>query len=147
MDVKLSQKVYICKKTNMSRQVIFTGALLGALGVCFGAYGAHGLKSIVSEAQVATFEVGVRYQMYHAFFLLFVGICGFFTDKVKKNITILVVLGILFFSGSIYILTLKDLISINLRFIGPITPIGGLLLIIAWLTAGIQALKNRKEIK
>ncbi|MDR0229570.1 MAG: DUF423 domain-containing protein [Flavobacteriaceae bacterium] len=131
----------------MSRQVVFIGALLGALGVCLGAYGAHGLKSIVSEVQVSTFEVGVRYQMYHAFFLLFVGMCGFFTDKIKKVITILVVLGILFFSGSIYLLTLKDLISMDLRFVGPITPIGGLLLIIAWLTAAIQALKHRKEIK
>lgn len=131
----------------MGRKTIVIGAFLGALGVCLGAYGAHGLKNIVTESQVATFEVGVRYQMYHAFLLLFVGICGFISDKTKKIVTILVVLGILFFSGSIYVLTLKDLIDINLKFVGPITPIGGLLLIIAWSTLGIAVFKNRKDIK
>lgn len=145
--VKLYDILYICKKNTMSRQVIVIGALLGALGVCFGAYGAHGLKNIVTESQVATFEVGVRYQMYHAFFLLFLGICNFITEKKRKLITFLVLLGILFFSGSIYILTLKDLLEINPKFIGPITPIGGLLLISAWLTLGIQAFKSRKDIK
>ncbi len=58
----------------------------------------------------------------------------------------LVLFGILFFSGSIYLLTFKDLISINLRFIGPITPIGGVLFIIAWLYAGIQACKCKSTI-
>lgn len=131
----------------MGRKVIFIAALIGALGVILGAFGAHGLKKIVTEAQVATFEVGVRYQMYHAFFLLFVGVCTFFSDKAKKRIMYLTLFGILFFSGSIYLLTFKDLISSDISFIGPITPIGGVLFIVAWLFAGFQALKCDKSIK
>lgn len=145
--VNVCYKLYICIKNKMGRKVIVIGALLGALGVCLGAYGAHGLKNIVTESQVATFEIGVRYQMYHAFFLLFLGICSFITDRTKKTITILVLLGIFFFSGSIYVLTLKDLININTAFIGPITPIGGLLLISAWVTMAIKVFKSRKNIK
>lgn len=68
----------------MGRKVIFIAAIIGAIGIMLGAFGAHGLKKVVTEAQVATFEIGVRYQMYHALFLLFIGICGIFSDKAKK---------------------------------------------------------------
>ncbi|MTG98048.1 MULTISPECIES: DUF423 domain-containing protein [Myroides] len=131
----------------MTRKVLGIAALIGALGVILGAFGAHGLKKIVTEAQVITFEVGVRYQMYHAFFLLFVGICTFFSDKTKKILLFLTLFGILFFSGSIYLLTFKDLISMNLSVIGPVTPVGGLLFIIAWLYAGIQVFNSKKSVK
>lgn len=130
----------------MGRKVVFIAALIGAIGIMLGAFGAHGLKKVVSEAQVLTFETGVCYQMYHAFFLLFIGISSYFSDKTKKTVMYLVLFGMFFFSGSIYLLTFKDLISINLRFIGPITPIGGLLFIIAWLYAGIQAYKCKSTI-
>ena len=131
----------------MGRKVVFIAALIGAIGIMLGAFGAHGLKKVVSEAQVLTFEVGVRYQMYHAFFLLFIGMSSYFSDKAKKTAMYLVLFGILFFSGSIYLLTFKDMISINLKFIGPITPVGGVLFIIAWLYAGIQAYKGKNAIK
>jgi len=131
----------------MGRKVVFIAALIGAIGIMLGAFGAHGLKKVVSEVQVLTFEVGVRYQMYHAFFLLFIGMSSYFSDKAKKIAMYLVLFGILFFSGSIYLLTFKDMISINLRFIGPITPVGGVLFIIAWLYAGIQAYKGKNAIK
>ncbi|EPH08198.1 hypothetical protein HMPREF9713_03147 [Myroides odoratimimus CCUG 12700] len=131
----------------MGRKVIFIAAIIGAIGIMLGAFGAHGLKKVVTEAQVATFEIGVRYQMYHALFLLFIGICGIFSDKAKKVVMYLVLFGILFFCGSIYLLTFKDMITIDLRVIGPITPVGGVLFIVAWLYAGIQAYKSKNMIK
>ncbi|AJH16458.1 MULTISPECIES: DUF423 domain-containing protein [Myroides] len=131
----------------MGRKVIFIAAIIGAIGIMLGAFGAHGLKKVVTEAQVATFEIGVRYQMYHALFLLFIGICGIFSDKAKKIVMYLVLFGILFFCGSIYLLTFKDMITIDLRVIGPITPVGGVLFIVAWLYAGIQAYKSKNMIK
>ncbi|MEC4115444.1 DUF423 domain-containing protein [Myroides phaeus] len=131
----------------MGRKVIAIAAFIGAIGIILGAFGAHGLRKVVTETQVATFEVGVRYQMYHAIFLLFIGLCNFISDKAKKTAMYLVLLGILFFSGSIYLLTFKDLISIDLRLIGPITPIGGVLFIAAWIYIGIQVLKSKDAIK
>ncbi|AJA67996.1 DUF423 domain-containing protein [Myroides odoratimimus] len=131
----------------MGRKVIFIAAIIGAIGIMLGAFGAHGLKKVVTEAQVATFEIGVRYQMYHALFLLFIGICGIFSDKAKKIVMYLVLFGILFFCGSIYLLTFKDMITIDLRVVGPITPVGGVLFIVAWLYAGIQAYKSKNMIK
>ncbi|MHC5353457.1 DUF423 domain-containing protein [Myroides sp. LJL115] len=134
----------------MAKNVIGTAALIGAIGIILGAFGAHGLKNIVLDSQVATFEIGVRYQIYHALFLLVVGLCGLiglFSDRVIKNVAILVIIGVLFFSGSIYLLTFKDLIDIKLSFIGPITPIGGVFLISAWLVVAFQAFKAKKIIK
>lgn len=131
----------------MGRKVIFIAAIIGAIGIMLGAFGAHGLKKVVTEAQVATFEIGVRYQMYHALFLLFIGICGIFSDKAKKIVMYLVLFGILFFCGSIYLLTFKDMITIDLRVVGPITPVGGVLFIVAWLYVGIQAYKSKNMIK
>jgi uncharacterized membrane protein YgdD (TMEM256/DUF423 family) len=131
----------------MARSIVIIAALLGALSVGLGAFGAHGLKQIVTETQVATFETGVKYQMYHAFFLLFIGICHYLSEKAKKVVLYLVLSGVLFFSGSIYLLTFKDLIDVNLKIIGPITPVGGLMLIAAWVYTAIQMIKNRALIK
>lgn len=131
----------------MERKIIITATLLGALGIVLGAFGAHGLKKIVSEAAVASYEVGVRYQMYHVFFLLFVGLSSFFSDTVKKRLFILTLIGILFFSGSIYLLTFNGLSGFNVKFLGPITPIGGVFMISAWVYAAIQTLKNGKNAK
>lgn len=131
----------------MSRKVIVIALLLGALGIVLGAFGAHGLKNLVTLEQVDTFEVGVRYQMYHVLFLVFVGLCDFYTVRTKKTILTCTLLGMLFFCGSIYLLTFKDLIDIKLSLIGPITPIGGVLFICAWLVAAIQAIKSKNLIK
>lgn len=131
----------------MARKIVGIAALIGAIAVILGAFGAHGLKNVVSPSQVDTFEIGVRYQMYHALFLMFVGLCGVFSDKNKKLLTILTLIGIVLFSGSIYLLTFKDLIDIKLSVIGPITPIGGVFLISAWLVAAYQAFTCKNLIK
>ncbi len=128
----------------MGRKIVIIATLLGALGIVFGAFGAHGLKKIVSENSVATFEVGVRYQMYHVFFLLFIGVTNLFSNKVKKHLLILVLIGLTFFSGSIYLLTFNELPNFNVSFLGPVTPIGGIVLISAWIYGAISIIRSGK---
>jgi len=115
----------------MDKKIISTGAIFGMLAIILGAFGAHALKKFLSIEELATFETGIKYQMYHALFLLFVGL-SMLSQKVKKTIYYLVVFGVLFFSGSIYLLATNSLTTFNFKIIGFVTPIGGLLLIIAW---------------
>lgn len=117
----------------MNKKIIITGAILGFLSVVFGAFGAHGLKELISEESINTFETGVRYQMYHALLLLFVGIASFLSSKSKKTIFYLVVIGVIFFSGSIYGLATNNLTGFDFKSIALITPVGGLLMILSWL--------------
>ncbi|GAL79733.1 hypothetical protein JCM19274_3145 [Algibacter lectus] len=131
----------------MNRTILLTAAILGVtsiiLGGAFG--GAHGLKALISSESVQTFETGVRYQMYHALFLLFVGSTTYISVKSKTKIFYLVVVGgVLFFSGgSIYGLSTNVLTSFDFKTIGVITPIGGLLLIVAWVLVFIDFLKKQ----
>lgn len=127
----------------MDRKIILTATFLGTLSIVLGAFGAHALKAILAENQLITFETGVRYQMYHAFFLLFLGTTSLVPEKTKKIILYLVLVGILFFSGSIYLLATNSLTSIDFKFVGPITPIGGLLLIAAWTMLFLYFLKRK----
>jgi uncharacterized membrane protein YgdD (TMEM256/DUF423 family) len=117
----------------MSQKIIVTALILGALGIVLGAFGAHGLKKFLAIEQLNSFEIGVRYQMYHALFLLFVAQTNYITDKQKLIVFLLTLLGILLFSGSIYLLATATITNIKAKFIGPITPIGGLLLISSWI--------------
>ena len=116
----------------MTKKLISTASILGAIAIILGAFGAHALKKALSPEQLITFETGVRYQMYHAFFLLFISTITVLSDKSKKVILTLVQLGVLFFSGSIYLLATNDLTPFDFRTIGFVTPIGGALLIAAW---------------
>ena len=116
----------------MKRKLIITAAILGIIAIILGAFGAHALKKVLSVEQLATFETGVRYQMYHALFLLFIGLLDNVTEKTKKTICFLVVFGVILFSGSIYLLATNDLTAFDFKSIGFLTPIGGLLLITAW---------------
>ena len=116
----------------MDKKIISTGAILGMIAIILGAFGAHALKKVLSMEELSTFETGVRYQMYHALFLIFIGIINELSQKTKKIIYNLVVFGVLLFSGSIYVLATNSLTSFDFKTIGFITPIGGLLLILAW---------------
>lgn len=116
----------------MNRTIILVGSLLGVLAVILGAFGAHGLERIVDAQAVESFGVGVRYQMYHALFLLFLGLAGDFGQGFKKRIMIMVTLGVVLFSCSIYLLALRDLLPVDLGKIGAITPLGGIFLIGGW---------------
>jgi len=102
------------------------------IAIILGAFGAHALKKVLSIESLSTFETGVKYQMYHALFLVLIGTLNELSQKAKKTIYNLVVFGVLFFSGSIYLLATNPLTSFDFKVIGFITPIGGLLLILAW---------------
>ncbi len=130
----------------MDRRIMITAVLLGIISIVLGAFGAHALKKMISPEAIVTFEVGVRYQMYHALFLLFLATNGRIQEKTKKNILILTIFGVIFFSGSIYFLATNNLTSFDFKKIGFITPIGGLLLITAWSWLLIDLLKNKKQI-
>lgn len=116
----------------MDKKIISTGALLGMIAIILGAFGAHALKKVLSIEALSTFETGVKYQMYQALFLVLIGTLNELSQKAKKIIYNLVVFGVLFFSGSIYLLATNSLTSFDFKVIGFITPIGGLLLILGW---------------
>ena len=117
----------------MDKKLIIVGAILGMIAIVLGAFGAYALKNVLTVEQLNTFETGVKYQMYHALFLMFVANSQMITQKIKKTILILVSLGVLFFSGSIYLLATNNLTTFDFKIIGFITPIGGLLLITGWI--------------
>lgn len=117
----------------MNKKIIITALIFGIISIILGAFGAHALKKVLTLDQLTSFETGVRYQMYHAFFLLFLGMTDMISEKKKKSVYILTLIGIIFFSGSIYLLSTKDVTSIDITSIAFITPIGGLLLILAWV--------------
>lgn len=119
------------------------GAAYGMLSVILGAFGAHALKKILSVERLESFETGVRYQMYAAFFLLIAGYILKFDTSSQKWISILMIAGTILFSFSIYLLSLQDYLGANLKFLGPITPLGGLFMILAWLMLIFYFVKNR----
>ena len=111
-------------------------SLLGAITIAIGAFGAHGLKSVVSEEAVRTFETGVRYQMYHTLALLALAFFNQLPSQILVRVFRFFVAGILFFSGSIYLLTFKEVLPFSVSFLGPVTPLGGLLFICGWVYLG-----------
>lgn len=129
----------------MNRKILITASILGLLSIVLGAFAAHGLKQMVSGESLVTFETGVKYQMYHALMLLFVGINKTLSIQKKRSIFILIILGVFFFSGSIYGLSTNVLTSFDFKKIALTTPIGGLLLIAAWLVMLTGFIKNKVE--
>lgn len=129
----------------MNKKLLITGSILGILGIILGAFAAHGLEELVDNDAIKSFETGVRYQIYHAFLLLILGSSSFVSLKSKKTIFFLVLLGLIFFSGSIYGLVTNSLSSFNFKTIALITPMGGLLLIAAWMVMLIGIIRNQVD--
>jgi uncharacterized membrane protein YgdD (TMEM256/DUF423 family) len=127
----------------MDKKIISTAAIFGMIAIILGAFGAHALKKVLSIEELSTFETGVKYQMYHALFLVFIGTLNELSLKAKKTIYNSVVFGVLFFSGSIYLLATNSLTSFDFKVIGFITPIGGLLLILGWGVLFFNFIKNK----
>lgn len=116
----------------MNKRIVTTSLVLFILAIILGAFGAHGLKKYLPIEQLNSYEVGVRYQFYQAIALL---IIGFNADKFNFTLNkflLFSILGIVLFSGSIYLLSITSILNWNKAFIGPITPIGGLILILTW---------------
>jgi uncharacterized membrane protein YgdD (TMEM256/DUF423 family) len=129
----------------MDKKILTTGTILGMIAIILGAFGAHALKKTLSIEQLVTFETGVRYQMYHALFLLFLGLLKDLSQKTKKIIYNLILSGVILFSGSIYLLATNTLTSFDFSIIGFVTPIGGLLLIVAWGVLLINILNKKAQ--
>jgi uncharacterized membrane protein YgdD (TMEM256/DUF423 family) len=127
----------------MKRKIVLTGVFIGMLAIILGAFGAHLLKKWLSVDQLNTFEVGVRYQMYHALFLFFLSTRKELAEKTLKTIYGLVVAGVLLFSGSIYLLVTKELTVFDSKIIVFATPLGGFLLILAWLILFVTILRRK----
>ena len=129
----------------MNKKLLILGTVLGMISIVLGAFASHGLEKVISSDNIETFQVGVRYQMYHALLLLFVGNTKNIANKSKYWILIFVLIGTLFFSGSIYSLSTNNLTGFDFKSIGFITPIGGLLLISAWIVMLLSFLKLKAE--
>lgn len=116
----------------MNKQIAIISVLLIVLGIVLGAFGAHGLKEVVTPEKVASYEVGVKYQIYHGLALLILALNASKMGGSLKVFLILILAGVTLFSGSIYLLALNDILSADLSLLGPITPIGGVLMIMGW---------------
>ncbi|MFZ9028813.1 MAG: DUF423 domain-containing protein [Crocinitomicaceae bacterium] len=127
----------------MNKQIAIISVLLIVFGIVLGAFGAHGLKDVVTPEKVASYEVGVRYQIYHGLALLVLSMNASKIEGSLRVFLIFILLGILLFSGSIYLLALNDVLSPDLSFLGPVTPIGGVLLIMGWGVLLRQFLKMK----
>jgi uncharacterized membrane protein YgdD (TMEM256/DUF423 family) len=117
----------------MNQFTLIFAAIFGMTAIILGAFGAHVLKKILNDEQLKSFETGVKYQMYHAIVLLVLGFQFEFNDSLENYIVYSFIAGVLLFSFSIYGLVLSSAKNKKLRFLGPITPLGGLLLTIGWL--------------
>ncbi|HWV73260.1 MAG TPA: DUF423 domain-containing protein [Pseudosphingobacterium sp.] len=128
----------------MNKRIILTAATFGLIAVVLGAFGAHGLNGKISEQQLENWHTAVNYQFYHTLALLFLA-----TFSRAKNTLIIVAylaftLGILLFSGSLYLLSTRELTGItNIHILGPTTPLGGLSLILGWASLFLGTLKGR----
>jgi len=129
----------------MNKKILVTGAVVGIIGIVLGAFAAHGLEKLIDAEAIKSFETGVRYQIYHALLLLILGGTSFITEKRKKVMFFLIVIGLIFFSGSIYGLATNDLYNFDFKSIAMITPVGGLLLILAWVVMLIDLLKSKVD--
>jgi uncharacterized membrane protein YgdD (TMEM256/DUF423 family) len=129
----------------VQKAFLIAAALAGLTAVIFGAFGAHSLRPNISADQLHAWETGVQYQIYHALALF---MCYLYLRKEAstyiRNAAICFLLGIVCFSGSLYLLATKDFTGIPGIIIGPITPIGGFFFIAGWSMVLIQALKKEQ---
>lgn len=116
----------------MNQFTLVFATIFGMTAIILGAFGAHALKKILNEEQLKSFETGVKYQMYHAIVLLVLGFQLEFKESIEHYIVYSIISGVFLFSFSIYGLVLSSAKNKKLRFLGPITPLGGLLLTFGW---------------
>ena len=125
------------------KNLLLICSIFGALAVVLGAFGAHGLKNVLPIDKLATFKTGVSYNFYHAITLLFVTILLKLSPlKWFKWSAMCFILGIILFSGSLYLLATREVIGLtSYKWLGPITPIGGVFFILGWIFLGMGGLK------
>lgn len=129
----------------MNKILLASGAILGILGIILGAFAAHGLAKLIDVEAIKSFETGVRYQIYHAFLFLILGGTSFLSLKLKRIVFYLALIGVVLFSGSIYGLATNSMSSFDFKTIALITPVGGLLLILAWVVMLVGIIRNEVD--
>ena len=128
----------------MNRQIILTASIFGILAVIAGAFAAHGLKPLLHESELEIWHTAVQYQFYHVFALLFLSTFSPSRNNTVRTAYFFFTFGIIFFSGSLYLLSCRGLLGANwLVAIGPVTPLGGLLFIAGWATLALAAFRNK----
>ncbi len=127
----------------MQKIFLTYGSIFGILGVILGAMGAHALKSQLSSEQLVSYETGVKFQMYHAIALILIALLiDKLDNKSLRYSGYFFIAGVFLFSGSVYLLSLKNVLGIeNWTFLGPITPFGGVCFIIGWIFILLAAIK------
>ncbi len=128
----------------MKKKIIVTAAIFGSLAVIAGAFGAHSLQPSLSAKELEVWHIAVQYQFYHVFALLFLATLSRYKTRLVNDCYYLFTLGIVFFSGSLYLLACRELLGWQwLRVFGPITPLGGVLFIAGWITLAFAAFKDK----
>ena len=128
---------------DLNTKISVAAAISMAIAIVLGAFGAHGLEKLVDTDSLNTFEVGVRYHIYHSLAMLVVGMSQRVRYRLKKRTFILWFVGVLLFSGSLYLLAVDDALGADLSFLGPVTPIGGTILILGWIFLALGLWKNK----
>lgn len=130
---------------NMQKSTVVIGAIFIVIAIVLGAFGAHALKEILTDEKLASFETGVRYQLFHGLSLLMFGLLDDRISFRMKLVSGLLTAGTCLFSFSIYFLAVSETIGVSMKWLGPITPIGGLLLIIGWVFFIAQVLRDKQK--
>jgi uncharacterized membrane protein YgdD (TMEM256/DUF423 family) len=127
----------------MDKRTTIIAIVLIASSIVLGAFGAHALKKVLTPEELSSFEVGVRYQMYHGLALLMFGLNSQKMPSGYARILNLILAGVVLFSVSIYLLSVDRLIGMEWKWLGPVTPLGGVLLIAAWVLFAVQVVRNQ----
>jgi uncharacterized membrane protein YgdD (TMEM256/DUF423 family) len=127
----------------MEKRYVIIGSILFSLAIILGAFGAHALKELISEQKLNSFEVGIRYQMFQSLAIIFLALNSKLFSFRLTTILWMMIAGVFFFSFSIYCLSLSELIGFSFKFLGPVTPIGGALLIVAWCIFIFKLIKSK----
>ncbi len=129
---------------SVNKRIILTASLFGVTAIIFGAFGSHGLRGKVTDSDLAIWKTAVDYQFYHMLALLFLSLFSGLPNRLINIASYSFTFGIILFSGSLYLLSVQSITGLNWNwFLGPITPLGGLLFILGWICLFLAALKNK----
>lgn len=128
----------------MNKQIILTASFFGLIAVILGAFGAHGLEGKISEYHLGTWKTANEYQFYHTFALLFLSTFSRAKSQSIRVSFIAFTIGIILFSGSLYLMSVRSLLGIeSVSILGPITPLGGFCFMVGWIGLFVAAMKHR----